>query len=227
MWKTWTYSQRENQIGQFTPTWAVQTMNLMISVSLGVIWLFFPPGSRARVSLQPNQNNWLVLSLPINNWRWCFLLLTINTMSKKTSRLSKLDVSVLEAQMRCGSEWPIGLVDAIAEAHRTTIENVIERQHALSSEDTQEHKLNIYFWHNFRLPMFLLELKDYGSKITSTPTMNSSILLLYKLGEKRMGMSKLKEKVTAKAAPSTPKQGTTKPWLYWKQSKHFIHQSHV
>jgi len=66
-------------------------------------------------------------------------------MSKKTSRLSKLDVSVLEAQMRCGSEWPTGLVDAIAEAHRTTIENVIERQHALSSEDTQEHKLNIYF----------------------------------------------------------------------------------
>ena len=66
-------------------------------------------------------------------------------MSKKTSRLSKLDVSVLEALMRCGSEWPIGLVDAIAEAHRTTIENVIERQHALSSEDTQEHKPNIYF----------------------------------------------------------------------------------
>ena len=66
-------------------------------------------------------------------------------MSKKTSRLSKLDVSVLEALMRCGSEWPIGLVDAIAEAHRTTIENVIERQHTLSSEDTQEHKPNIYF----------------------------------------------------------------------------------
>ena len=66
-------------------------------------------------------------------------------MSKKTSRLSKLDVSVLEAQMRCGSEWPIGLVDAIAEAHQTTIENVIERQHALSSKDTQEQKLNIHF----------------------------------------------------------------------------------
>ena len=165
--------------------------------------------------------------MPINNWRWCFLLLTINTMSKKTSRLSKLDVSVLEAQMRCGSEWPIGLVDAIAEAHRTTIENVLERQHALSSEDIQEHKPNIYFWDNFRLPMSLLKLKSYGSKITSTPTMNSSVLLLYKaFGEKRMGMSKLKEKVTAKAVPSTPKQGTTKPWLYWKQSKHFNHQSH-
>ena len=66
-------------------------------------------------------------------------------MSKKTSRLSKLDVSVLEAQMRCGSEWPIGLVDAIAEAHQTTIENVIERQHALSSNDTQEQKFNLYF----------------------------------------------------------------------------------
>ena len=45
--------------------------------------------------------------------------------------------------------------------------------------------------------------------------MNSSVLLLYKaFGKKRMGMSKLKEKVTAKAAPSTPKQGTTKLWLY-------------
>ena len=66
-------------------------------------------------------------------------------MSKKTSRLSKLDVSVLEAQMRCGSKWPIGLIDAIAEAHQTTIENVIERQHALSSKDTQEQKFNIYF----------------------------------------------------------------------------------
>ena len=66
-------------------------------------------------------------------------------MSQKSSRFSKLDASVLEAQMRCGTEWPIGLVDAIAEAHRTTVQNVIERQHALSSEDTQEQKLNIYF----------------------------------------------------------------------------------
>ena len=194
MWATWTYSQRENLVGQFTPAGAVQTMVLIMSVSLGVIWLFFPPGSRAKMAFYPNQNNWLV-SLPINNWHWCFPLLTINTMSKKTSRLSKLDVSVLEAQMRCGSEWPIGLVDAIAEAHQTTSENVIERQHALSSEDTQEHKLNIYFWDNFRLPMSLLDLKSYGSKITSTPTMNSSILLLYKaFGEKRLGINKLKEK---------------------------------
>ena len=212
MWATWSYSQRENLVGQFTPAGAVQTMILIISVSLGVIWLFFPPGSRARVWFQPNQNNWLVLSLPINNWRWCFLLLTINTMSKKMSRLSKLDVSVLEAQMRCGSEWPIGLVDAIAEAHRTTIENVIERQHALSPKDIHEHNLNIYFWDNFILPMSLLELKSCGSKNTLTPTTNSSVVLLCKaFGEKRMGMSKLKGKVTVKAAPSTPKQGATKP----------------
>ena len=223
MWATSTNSQRENMFEQFTPDGAVQTMVLIMSVSLGVIWLFFPPGSRDKVACLPNQSNWLVLSLPFNNWRWCFLLLTINTMSKKTSRLSKLDVSVLEAQMRCGSEWPIGLVDVIAEAHQTTIENVIERQHALSSKDTQEQKLNIYFWDNFRLPMSLLELKSYGSKIT-IPTMNTSILLLSKaFGVKRMSMSK----VTAKAAPSTPKQVTTKPWLYWKQSKHFNHQSHV
>ncbi|MDA9699773.1 hypothetical protein N9U74_01190 [Synechococcus sp. AH-736-M02] len=45
--------------------------------------------------------------------------------------------------------------------------------------------------------------------------MNSSVLLLNEaFGEKRMSMSKLKEKVTAQAAPSTSKQGTTKPWLY-------------
>ena len=63
--------------------------------------------------------------------------------------------------------------------------------------------------------MSLLKLKSYGSKIASTPTMNSSVLLLYKVfGNKRMGMSKLKEKVTAKVVPSTSKQGTTKPWLY-------------
>ena len=66
-------------------------------------------------------------------------------MSKKSSRLSKLDVSVLEAQMRCGSEWPIGLVDAIAEAHRTTVENVIERQRILRSTEPHDHKLNVYF----------------------------------------------------------------------------------
>jgi len=63
--------------------------------------------------------------------------------------------------------------------------------------------------------MPLLELKSYRNKMKFTPTTNSAILLLYKeFGEKRMGMSKLKGRVTAKAAPSTPKQGTTKPWLY-------------
>ena len=65
-------------------------------------------------------------------------------MSQKTSRLSKLDVSVLEAQMRCGSEWPIGLVDAIAEAHRTTVENVIERQRILRSTEPHDHILDVY-----------------------------------------------------------------------------------
>ncbi len=66
-------------------------------------------------------------------------------MSRKTSQLSKLDASVLEAQMRCGTEWPIGLVDAIAEAHRTTVQNVIERQHVLRSTDPYDHKLNIFY----------------------------------------------------------------------------------
>ena len=66
-------------------------------------------------------------------------------MSQKTSGLSKLDVSVIEAQIRCGSEWPIGLVDAIAEAHRTTVENVIERQRVLRSTEQHDHKLNVCF----------------------------------------------------------------------------------
>ena len=66
-------------------------------------------------------------------------------MSQKTSRLSKLDILVIEAQMRCGSEWPIGLVDAIAEAHRTTVENVIERQRVMRSTEPHDHKLNVYF----------------------------------------------------------------------------------
>ena len=66
-------------------------------------------------------------------------------MSHKTSRFFKLDASVLEAQMRCGTEWPIGLVDAIAEAHRTTVENVIARQRVLRSTEPHDHKLNVYF----------------------------------------------------------------------------------
>ena len=66
-------------------------------------------------------------------------------MSRKTTRLSKLDASVLEAQMRCGTEWPIGLVDAIAEAHRTTVQNVIERQHILRSMGTHNHKSNNHY----------------------------------------------------------------------------------
>ena len=66
-------------------------------------------------------------------------------MTRKTSRLSKLDASALEAQMRCGTKWPIGLVDAIAEAHRTTVQNVIERQRVLRSTEPHDHKLNVYF----------------------------------------------------------------------------------
>ena len=66
-------------------------------------------------------------------------------MSRKTSQLSKLDASVLEAQMRCGTEWPIGLVDAIAEAHRTTVQKVIERQHVLRLTDPSDHKFNIFY----------------------------------------------------------------------------------
>ena len=63
--------------------------------------------------------------------------------------------------------------------------------------------------------MSLSEFEISVGGITSIPLTSSLVLLLYKaFGEKRMGMSKLKEKVTAKAALLTPKQGTTKPWLY-------------
>ena len=230
MWARWSYSQRENLVGQLTPAGAVQTMILIMSVSLVAIWLFFPPGSRARVSLQPNQNNWLDLSLPINNWRWCFLLLTINTMSQKTSRLSQLDVSVLEAQMRCGSEWPIGLVDAIAEAHRTTVENVIELQRVLRSKEPHDHKLNVYFWDYLSFTMSLSRFIFAGG-IASIPLTNSLVLLLFKaLGENDwLDASKLKKKLATKAMLSTPKKKnvTTKLRFHWKQNKHFNHQSHV
>ena len=66
-------------------------------------------------------------------------------MSQKSSRLSKLDVSVLEAQMRCGSEWPVGLGDAIAEALRTTVENIIERKRVCRSTEPHNRKSHVYF----------------------------------------------------------------------------------
>ena len=67
-------------------------------------------------------------------------------MSQKSSRFSKLDASVLEAQMRRGTEWPIGLlVDAIAEAHRTTVQNVIERQRVLMSTGSQIINITFIF----------------------------------------------------------------------------------
>ena len=66
-------------------------------------------------------------------------------MSRKTTHLSKLDASVLEAQMRCGNDWPIGLIDAIAEAHQTTVQFVIERQDILRSMGPHNKKFNVYF----------------------------------------------------------------------------------
>jgi hypothetical protein len=65
-------------------------------------------------------------------------------MSRKTTSLSKLDASIFEAQMRCGNDWPIGLVDAIAEAHQTTVRFVIERQHVLRSMGPYNDKFRIY-----------------------------------------------------------------------------------
>ncbi len=65
-------------------------------------------------------------------------------MSRKATRLSKLDASVLEARMRCGSEWPIGLIDAIAQAHQTTVRRVIERKRVLKFAD-QYTEFNVTF----------------------------------------------------------------------------------
>ena len=60
-------------------------------------------------------------------------------MSQKTSQLSKLDLSVIEARIRKGSEWQISLVDAIAETHRIKVANIIERQRVLKSTEPHYH----------------------------------------------------------------------------------------
>ena len=65
-------------------------------------------------------------------------------MSRKATRLSKLDASVLEAQMRCGTEWPIGLIEASAQAHQTTVRRVIERKRVLRSTE-QYAEFNVDF----------------------------------------------------------------------------------
>ena len=155
MWRTWTHSQGENLIGQFTPAGAVQTMNLMKSVSLGVIWLF---------SLQVQEPAWRFNQTRTIDWSYLcpsitgvdvFYFSPSTQCQKKTSRLSKLALSVIEAQIRCGSEWPIGLVDAIAEAHRTTVENVVESQRIFRPTEPQHHKLNVYFWDHLSFLMSL------------------------------------------------------------------------
>ena len=64
------------------------------------------------------------------------------------------------------------------------------------------------------LPILLTGFKINHGGSRSIPVTSSLVLLPYQAsGKKRMDMSKLK-KVIDKAAPSTPKQGTTKPWLY-------------
>ena len=51
-----------------------------------------------------------------------FFKFTNYLMARKKTRLTNLDASVLEAQMRCGTEWPIGLVEAIAKAHQPQLD---------------------------------------------------------------------------------------------------------
>ena len=94
-------------------------------------------------------------------------------MPKKTSRLSKLDESVLEAQMRCGSERPIGLVDAIAESHRTTINNVIERRHILRSLEPYDNELIFNLCYNYIFAISLSEFKNSDRRIISTQIQNA------------------------------------------------------
>ena len=64
-------------------------------------------------------------------------------MARKKTRLTNLDASVIEAQMRCGTEWPIGLVEAIAKAHQTTVRCVIERQRALRTAGQYKTDFNM------------------------------------------------------------------------------------
>ena len=52
-------------------------------------------------------------------------------MSRKATGLTKLNASVLEVRMRCRTEWPVGLVDEIAQVRQTTVLCVNERQHIL------------------------------------------------------------------------------------------------
>ncbi len=66
-------------------------------------------------------------------------------MATKKPRLTKLDASVLEAQMRRGTESSIVLVEAIAEAHQTTVRCVIERQSGCRTAVQYKPEFNINF----------------------------------------------------------------------------------
>jgi len=72
-----------------------------------------------------------------------FFKFTNYLMARKKTRLTNLDASVLEAQMRCGTEWPIGLVEAIAKAHQTSVRCVIARKRALRATGQHNPEFNI------------------------------------------------------------------------------------
>ena len=129
-------------------------------------------------------------------------------MSRKTNRLSKLDASVLEAQIRCGTDWPIGLVDAIAEAHQTTVRYVIERQRILRSTEPHNDQFNSYLWHYLKIYLMSLSVFEIGvGGITSIPLTSILVLIFYKVyGEKRLQCTKLKvKKLASQTKPTTHK----------------------
>ena len=119
---------------QFIPAGAVPAMDSLLSNSLASSG---PSSLQVQGSVRRAQQKVLMsvliglLFALIKRLHESFPLWPCSLMSRKTTRLTNLDASVLEAEMRCGTEWPIGLIDAIAQAHQTTVRCVAERRRVL------------------------------------------------------------------------------------------------
>ena len=119
---------------QFIPAGAVPAMDSLLSNSLASSDPFpLQVQGSVRRALKTVLMSVLIglLFALINRLHESFPLWPCTLMSRKTTRLTNLDASVLEAEMRCGTEWPIGLIDAIAQAHQTTVRCVTERRRVL------------------------------------------------------------------------------------------------
>ena len=119
---------------QFIPAGAVPAMDSLLSNSLASSDPFpLQVQGSVRRALKTVLMSVLIglLFALITRLHESFPLWPCSLMSRKTTRLTNLDASVLEAEMRCGTEWPIGLIDAIAQAHQTTVRCVTERRRVL------------------------------------------------------------------------------------------------